>query len=125
MAMVTLLRYVQAQKCAKAFYNALPIKGVDVPTPFAIAKSEDDRQALRLFLDRAAVGRVEVQSMALACYVTAGERRLAFDVVVNHVPIFGPDGQHSEDPADLVAAFTRFEPLEAITSLLYTSQLDG
>ncbi|HTI87867.1 MAG TPA: tripartite tricarboxylate transporter substrate-binding protein [Alphaproteobacteria bacterium] len=29
----------------------------DVPTPFALATNEDDRQALRLFLDRAAVGR--------------------------------------------------------------------
>jgi len=29
----------------------------DVPTPFDVAKSEEDRQALRLFLDRAAVGR--------------------------------------------------------------------
>ena len=42
-------------------------------------------------------------------------------------PLAGLDSlaQHSEDPAALVAAFTRFEPLEAITSLLYTSQLDG
>ncbi|MGE5539791.1 MAG: Bug family tripartite tricarboxylate transporter substrate binding protein [Gemmatimonas sp.] len=29
----------------------------DVPTPFDLATNEDDRQALRLFLDRAAVGR--------------------------------------------------------------------
>jgi tripartite-type tricarboxylate transporter receptor subunit TctC len=29
----------------------------DVPTPFALAKSDSDRQALRLFLARAAVGR--------------------------------------------------------------------
>ncbi|HLM30785.1 MAG TPA: D-alanyl-D-alanine carboxypeptidase/D-alanyl-D-alanine-endopeptidase [Solirubrobacterales bacterium] len=126
-AMVTLLRYVQGQKYAKAFYDALPIKGVDgIPMdPELDPATGHVVQKNGVNGAEDAEGRLEVQSMALAGYVTAGERRLAFDVVVNHVPIFGPDGQHSEDPAALVAAFTRFEPLEAITSLLYTSQLDG
>jgi hypothetical protein len=63
--------------------------------------------------------------MALAGYAIAGGRWVAFDVVANHVPIYGPDGKYSEAPEDLAAAFTRFENHEGITSLLYTSQLGG
>lgn len=43
-------------------------------------------------------------------------------MVANHIPIYGPDGKYSEAPEDLVAAFTRFENHEGITSLLYGSQ---
>ena len=68
-------------------------------------------------------GDIEVQAMALAGYVVAGRRRLAFDLVVNHVPILGPNGRPTKDPELISAAFTRFGSLEGITSLLYTSQV--
>ena len=48
---------------------------------------------------------------------------LSFDLVVNHVPVLDSEGNPSTAPGDLVAAFTRFQYHEAITSLLYTSQL--
>jgi hypothetical protein len=38
-------------------------------------------------------------------------------------PVYGPNGEYSEDPDVLAAAFTRFENHEGITSLLYASQL--
>jgi hypothetical protein len=67
--------------------------------------------------------QIEVQAMALAGYAIAGERRVAFSVVANHIPIYGPDGKPSQAPEDLTAAFTRFENHEGITSLLYNSQV--
>ena len=66
---------------------------------------------------------IEVQAIALAGYARAGRRLLSFDLVVNHVPVLDPEGHPSDAPEDLVAAFTRFQYHEAITSLLYTSQL--
>jgi hypothetical protein len=67
--------------------------------------------------------QIEVQAMALAGYAIAGRFRIPFSVVANHIPIHGPDGKYSEAPEDSVAAFTRFENHEGITSLLYTSQI--
>ncbi|MDQ3103208.1 MAG: hypothetical protein M3Q53_05145 [Actinomycetota bacterium] len=70
-----------------------------------------------------AEGNIEVQAMALAGYAKAGDRLLSFDLVVNHVPVLDAEGNLSDSSEDLVAAFTRFQYHEAITSLLYTSQL--
>jgi tripartite-type tricarboxylate transporter receptor subunit TctC len=53
----------------------------DVPTPFALAKSEEDRQALRLFLDRAAVGRPFVAPPGIPADRVAVLRK-AFDETV-------------------------------------------
>jgi hypothetical protein len=47
-----------------------------------------------------------------------GPDQIAFDVVVNSVPIL-PNGKSSLDPDKLIAAFTRFGPLEGITTQLY------
>jgi tripartite-type tricarboxylate transporter receptor subunit TctC len=62
----------------------------NVPTPFDVAKSEEDRQALRLFLDRAAVGRPFVAPGAVPTDRIAILRK-AFDETV-------------KDPAFLEAA---------------------
>jgi tripartite-type tricarboxylate transporter receptor subunit TctC len=53
----------------------------DVPTPFTITKSEEDRQALRLFLDRAAVGRPFVAPPGIPAERVATLRK-AFDETV-------------------------------------------
>ena len=53
----------------------------------------------------------------------AGRRLISFDLVANHVPVLDSEGNPSEAPQDLVAAFTRFQYHELITSALYISQL--
>lgn len=124
--MVRLLRYVQTRPYGRVFLRALPAKGVDGIPPEG---SELDPATGHVFAKNGLTGalnsmdQLEVQAMALAGYVIAGDRRIAFDVVANHVPIYGPGGKYSEDPEVLAAAFTRFEYHEGITSLLYTSQL--
>jgi serine-type D-Ala-D-Ala carboxypeptidase/endopeptidase (penicillin-binding protein 4) len=124
-AMVTLLRYVQTRPYARVFLRALPVKGIDgIPPEDADLDPATGHVFAKNGLNGAldANDRLEVQAMALAGYAIAGDRRIAFDVVANHVPIYGPDGKYSEDPEVLAAAFTRFENHEGITSLLYTSQ---
>jgi D-alanyl-D-alanine carboxypeptidase/D-alanyl-D-alanine-endopeptidase (penicillin-binding protein 4) len=125
-AMVTLLRYIQTRPYQRVFLRALPVKGIDGIPPEG---SELDPATGHVFAKNGltgalnAQGQIEVQAMALAGYAIAGDRRLAFNVVANHIPIYGPDGKYSEDPDALAAAFTRFENHEGITSLLYTSQI--
>ena len=124
-AMVELLDYVQDQPYAKAFLTALPVKGVDgLPEDPELDPATGhvfQKNGVNGALD--ANGRIEVQAMALAGYARAGRRLLAFDLVANHIPVVDSDGNPSQAPGDLVAAFTRFQYHEAITSLLYTSQL--
>jgi serine-type D-Ala-D-Ala carboxypeptidase/endopeptidase (penicillin-binding protein 4) len=125
-AMVRLLRYVERRPYGRVFLRALPVKGSDGIPP---EDAELDPATGHVFAKNGLTGalneleQLEVQAMALAGYVVAGQRRIAFNVVANHTPIRGPDGQYSEDPEVLAAAFTRFENHEGITSLLYTSQL--
>jgi serine-type D-Ala-D-Ala carboxypeptidase/endopeptidase (penicillin-binding protein 4) len=125
-AMVRLLRYVERRPYGRVFLRALPVKGIDGIPP---EDAELDPATGHVFAKNGLTGalneleQLEVQAMALAGYVVAGQRRIAFNVVANHTPIRGPDGQYSEDPEVLAAAFTRFENHEGITSLLYTSQL--
>jgi serine-type D-Ala-D-Ala carboxypeptidase/endopeptidase (penicillin-binding protein 4) len=124
-AMLTLLRYVQKQSYGRVYLRALPVKGIDGIPP---EDADLDPATGHVFAKNGLTGalnaknQLEVQAMALAGYVIAGDRRLAFNVVANHVPIYGPDGKHSDDPEVLAAAFTRFENHEGISSLLYTSQ---
>jgi D-alanyl-D-alanine carboxypeptidase/D-alanyl-D-alanine-endopeptidase (penicillin-binding protein 4) len=125
-AQARLLRYVAEQPYARAYLRALPIKGVDgIPGPDAATDPATGHVFQKNGLNGAedANGNLEVQAMALAGYARAGGRELAFSVVVNHVPILGPDGLPSEDPADIFAAFTNFGAIEGITSLLYETQL--
>jgi len=119
-AMVDLLRYIATQPYAHDFLEALPIKGVDgLPedpgadpgTGHVFAKN-----GLLGGLD--SKGEVIVQAMALAGYAGTGPGQIAFDVVANDVPIL-PDGRSSQDPDKLIEAFTRFGPLEGITTQLY------
>jgi len=124
-AAVKLLRYVQTRPYGRVFLRALPVKGIDgIPGPDA----ELDPATGHVFAKNGLTGaldandQIEVQAMALAGYAIAGERRVAFSVVANHIPIYGPDGKPSQSPDDLTAAFTRFENHEGITSLLYNSQ---
>jgi serine-type D-Ala-D-Ala carboxypeptidase/endopeptidase (penicillin-binding protein 4) len=125
-AMVRLLRYVERRPYGRVFLRALPIKGIDGIPP---EDAELDPATGHVFAKNGLTGalneleQIEVQAMALAGYVVAGQRRIAFNVVANHTPIRGPDGQYSEDPEALARAFTAFENHEGITSLLYTSQL--
>jgi D-alanyl-D-alanine carboxypeptidase len=125
-AMVTLLRYIQTRPYRRVFLRALPVKGIDGIPPEG---SELDPATGHVFAKNGltgalnAQGQIEVQAMALAGYAIAGDRRLAFNIVANHIPIYGPDGKYSEAPEDLAAAFTRFENHEGISSLLYTSQI--
>ncbi len=124
-AMVQLLRYIQTRPYGRVFLRALPVKGVDgIPPEDADMDPATGHVFAKNGLNGAldAMGQIEVQAMALAGYVVAGDRRIAFSVVANHIPIYGPDGKYSDDPEDLIAAFTRFENHEGITSLLYTSQ---
>lgn len=125
-AAVRLLRYVQTRPYARVFLRALPIKGIDgIPGPDAASDPATGNVFAKNGLTGAldANDQIEVQAMALAGYAIAGDRRVAFSVVANHLPIYGPDGKPSQRPEDLTAAFTRFENHEGITSLLYTSQL--
>jgi D-alanyl-D-alanine carboxypeptidase/D-alanyl-D-alanine-endopeptidase (penicillin-binding protein 4) len=124
-AMVTLLRYIQTRPYGRVFLRALPVKGID-----GIPSDPDlDPATGHVFAKNGLTGalnakeQIEVQAMALAGYAIAGDRRVAFNVVANHIPIYGPDGKYSEAPGVLSAAFTRFGNHEAITTLLYTSQV--
>ncbi len=126
-AAVQLLRYVQTRPYGRVFLDALPIKGIDgIPGPDAA----QDPATGNVFAKNGLTGaldandRIEVQAMALAGYAIAGERRIAFSVVANNIPIYGPDGKPSQAPADLTAAFTAFGNHEGITSLFYTSQTE-
>lgn len=125
-AMVTLLRYIQTRPYARTFLRALPVKGVDGLPP---DDADLDPATGHVFQKNGLTGalnekdQIEVQAMTLAGYAVAGDRRIAFNVVANHIPIYGPDGKYSDAPEDLVAAFTRFGNHEAISSLLYTSQV--
>lgn len=119
-AMVALLMHVAKQPYAEAFRRALPIKGVDGPPE----NPERDPGSGHVFAKNGLLGglgrddRPIVQAMALAGYAGSGSDALAFDVVVNDVPIL-PNGRSSFDPDELIAAFTRFGPLEGITTQLY------
>ena len=126
-AAVRLLRYVQTRPYGRVFLDALPIKGIDgIPGP----EAAQDPATGNVFAKNGLTGaldandRIEVQAMALAGYAIAGERRIAFSVVANNIPIYGPDGKPSQAPADLTAAFTAFGNHEGITSLFYTSQTE-
>jgi len=123
-AQVRLLAYVARRSYRRAFFEALPVKGVDgLPED-----PESDPSTAHVFEKNGVNGaedgdrNLEVQAMALAGYVRAGRRELAFDLVVNHVPILGPDGRPSDDPEVLSAAFQNFGTLESITRVLYESQ---
>ena len=124
-AMIDLLDYVHDQPYGRTFLRALPIKGVDgLPEDPELDPATGhvfQKNGVNGALD--ADDNIEVQAMALAGYARAGRRLLSFDLVVNHVPVLDPEGHPSDAPEDLVAAFTRFQYHEAITSLLYTSQL--
>lgn len=124
-AMIDLLDYVHDQPYGRTFLRALPIKGVDgLPEDPELDPATGhvfQKNGVNGALD--ADDNIEVQAMALAGYARAGQRLLSFDLVVNHVPVLDPEGHPSDAPEDLVAAFTRFQYHEAITSLLYTSQL--
>ena len=124
-AMAKLLDYVHGQPYGRAFLRALPIKGVDgLPEDPELDPATGhvfQKNGVNGALD--ADGRIEVQAMALAGYARAGRRLLSFDLVANHIPVLDSAGNPSTAPGDLVAAFTRFQYHEAITSLLYTSQL--
>jgi serine-type D-Ala-D-Ala carboxypeptidase/endopeptidase (penicillin-binding protein 4) len=123
-AQVQLLRHIAGQPYAKAFRDALPIKGVDglpedperdpatkhVSNKNGVTGAEDDK------------GRIEVQAMALAGYVDTEGKGLAFDLVANSIPIIGPDGKPSQEPEAIGKAFQNFPPLEGITTQLYLSQ---
>jgi D-alanyl-D-alanine carboxypeptidase/D-alanyl-D-alanine-endopeptidase (penicillin-binding protein 4) len=124
-AAVKLLRYVRERNYGKSFFKSLPVKNVDgLPPPNA----GDDPSSGHVFEKNGVNGAVdandliEVQAMALAGYVRAGRRELAFDLVVNHVPILDPDGNPSQTPEDLARAFKAFPTLEGITQLMYESQ---
>jgi len=123
-AQVKLLRYVARRPYGRAFFRALPVKGVDglpvEPEKDPATGHVFQKNGVNGALD--ANGDLEVQSMALAGYVRSGGRRLAFDLVLNHAPILGPDGTPTDDPETVAAAFQNFGALEAISSLLYTSQ---
>lgn len=123
-AQVRLLTSVHRQPYGRAFFRALPVKGVD-----GLPEDPESDPSTGHVFEKNGVngaedpnGNLEVQAMALAGYVRAGGHELAFDLVVNHVPILGPDGQPSEDPEVQAAAFQKFGTLEAITRLLYESQ---
>ena len=124
-AMIDLLDYVHDQPYGRTFLRALPVKGVDgLPEDPELDPATGhvfQKNGVNGALD--ADDNIEVQAMALAGYARAGQRLLSFDLVVNHVPVLDPEGHPSDAPEDLVAAFTRFQYHEAITSLLYTSQL--
>ena len=124
-SMIDLLDYVHDQPYGRAFLRALPIKGVDgLPEDPELDPATGhvfQKNGVNGALD--ADDNIEVQAMALAGYARAGKRLISFDLVVNHVPVLDPEGHPSDAPEDLVAAFTRFQYHEAITSLLYTSQL--
>lgn len=124
-AMIDLLDYVHDQPYGRTFLRALPVKGVDgLPEDPELDPATGhvfQKNGVNGALD--ADDNIEVQAMALAGYARAGRRLLSFDLVVNHVPVLDPEGHPSDAPEDLVAAFTRFQYHEAITSLLYTSQL--
>lgn len=126
-AQVRLLTYVAEQPYGRAFELALPVKGVDgLPEDPASDPSTGhvfEKNGVNGAED--ADGDLEVQAMALAGYVRARGRTLAFDVVVNHVPILGPNGEPTDDPEAIAAAFQNFGTLEAITRLLYESQRRG
>lgn len=120
LAMVTLLKYAADQAYGEDFRNAMPVKGVDgIPD-----RPEDDPGTGNVVAKNGLLGglndqgEIEVQAMALAGYAGEGESQVAFDVVVNGVPIL-PNGQSSDDPEKLTAAFTRFGPLEGITTEFY------
>jgi D-alanyl-D-alanine carboxypeptidase/D-alanyl-D-alanine-endopeptidase (penicillin-binding protein 4) len=119
-AMVDLLRYVAGKPYAADFLNALPVKGVD-------GLPEDpgsDPGTGHVFAKNGLLGGLDpkgeliVQAMALAGYAGTGPDQIAFDVVANDVPIL-PNGKSSLDPDKLTTAFTRFGPLEGITTQLY------
>lgn len=119
-AMVELLRYVAHQPYAEAFREALPVKGVD-----GLPENPDqDPGTGHVFAKNGLLGgagpggKPIVKAMALAGYAGTGPNQIAFDVVVNDVPIL-PDGKSSLNPDKLIAAFTRFGPLEGITTQLY------
>jgi D-alanyl-D-alanine carboxypeptidase len=117
--MVDLLRYVAGRPYGEAFLRALPVKGVDgLPEDPEADPATGHVFAKNGLLGGLADGRPIVQAMALAGYAGTGADQIAFDVVVNDVPIL-PDGRSSLDPEKLVAAFTRFGPLEGITTQLY------
>ncbi|HYC82818.1 MAG TPA: D-alanyl-D-alanine carboxypeptidase/D-alanyl-D-alanine-endopeptidase [Solirubrobacterales bacterium] len=120
LAMVALLRYVKQQPYGETFREALPVKGVDgLPE-----NPEQDPGTGHVFAKNGLLGGLGpddkpiVEAMALAGYAGTGPDQIAFDVVVNDVPIL-PNGKSSLDPDKLVAAFTRFGPLEGITTQLY------
>ena len=124
-AAVKLLRYVRERGYGKSFFKSLPVKNVDgLPPPNA----GDDPSTGHVFEKNGLTGAldpnglIEVQAMALAGYVRAGRRELAFDLVVNHVPVLDPNGNPSQSAEDLARAFTAFPTLEGITQLLYESQ---
>jgi hypothetical protein len=72
------------------FLRALPVKGVDGIRP---EDAELDPATGHVFAKNGLTGalnsndQLEVQAMAPAGYVIAGDRRLAFNVVANHIPI--------------------------------------
>ncbi|MGC1165321.1 MAG: D-alanyl-D-alanine carboxypeptidase, partial [Solirubrobacterales bacterium] len=120
LAMVDLLRYVAGRPYAEDFRQALPVKGVDgLPE-----HPERDPATGHVFAKNGLLGGLDandeviVQAMALAGYAGTGPNQIAFDVVVNDVPIL-PSGKSSLDPDKLIAAFTRFGPLEGITTQVY------
>ena len=120
LAMVTLLRYVAQQPYAADFADALPVKGVDgLPEDPEKDPGTGHVSAKNGLLGGLnSDGELEVQAMALAGYAGTGESQVSFDVAVNHVPIL-PDGKSSDDPQKQVEAFTRFGPLEGITTEFY------
>jgi serine-type D-Ala-D-Ala carboxypeptidase/endopeptidase (penicillin-binding protein 4) len=117
-AQVQLLRYMAGTPSYSAFFDALPIQGIDVFPGSEIvgdpalgkARAKTGLQAF------AKPGKVGLESVALAGYIHAASgRRLAYDVVVNNVPLPGVGS-----PDALYKSFTSGLALEErITTVLY------
>jgi hypothetical protein len=123
--MVKLLRYVQTRPDRPVFLRTLPVKGFYGIPP---ADADRDRATGHVFAENGPGGaldekeQIEVQALARAGYAIAGQRRVAFNVIANHTPTYGPDGQYGEDPRCL-RPHSRASRTTWDHSLLYTSQL--